>query len=101
MPSDRLAALLVFLICSKFCGIVHAGEPATLSPAKKALVGIVNERLESDWEAALKIWHFAEPGYQEQKSSQLLSKMLSDADFEIQEKVAGIPTAFILSLIHI
>jgi aminobenzoyl-glutamate utilization protein B len=98
MPSDRLAALLVFLICSKFCGIVHAGEPATLSPAKKALVGIVNERLESDWEAALKIWHFAEPGYQEQKSSQLLSKMLSDADFEIQEKVAGIPTAFITSM---
>ncbi|MDC0273899.1 amidohydrolase [Planctomycetaceae bacterium] len=98
MPSYRLAALLIFLICFNSCGIVDAGEPAILTPEKKALVGIVNQRLETDWEAALKIWNLAEPGYREEQSAHLLSQMLSDANFEIEAKVAGIPTAFIASM---
>ena len=44
---------------------------------------------------ALKIWEWAEVGYQEEKSSALLKKTLSDAEFSIQTGVAEIPTAFI------
>lgn len=77
---------------------VHAGSPDKITPEKQALVGIVNQRLESDWEAALKIWKFAEPGYQEEKSSQLLSGILKEAGFVIEEKAAGIPTAFIATM---
>ena len=44
---------------------------------------------------ALKIWEWAEVGYQEEKSSTLLKKTLSDAGFSIQTGVAEIPTAFI------
>ena len=44
---------------------------------------------------ALKIWDWAEVGYQEEKSSALLKKTLSDAGFSIQTGVAEIPTAFI------
>ena len=46
-------------------------------------------------EIAFKIWKWAELGYQEEKSSALLKKTLSDAGFSIQTNVAKIPTAFI------
>ncbi len=44
---------------------------------------------------ALQIWEYAEMGYQEEKSSTLLQKTLSDAGFTIKKGVAGIPTSFI------
>ena len=44
---------------------------------------------------AFQIWKWAELGYQEEKSSALLKKTLSDAGFTIQTDVAKIPTAFI------
>ncbi|WP_289644829.1 amidohydrolase [Maribacter aestuarii] len=44
---------------------------------------------------AQEIWNLAEMGYQEQQSSALLQKTLSDAGFSIKKGVAGIPTAFI------
>ncbi|HSG72005.1 MAG TPA: hypothetical protein VLA12_16425, partial [Planctomycetaceae bacterium] len=65
-----------------------------ISKEKQELCGIVNSRLEEDWQAALQIWNFAEPGYQETKSSALLSSMLERAGFKITKPVAGIPTAF-------
>ena len=36
-------------------------------------------------------------GYQEKKSSDLLKKILSEEDFNIESGVANIPTAFIAS----
>lgn len=44
---------------------------------------------------AQNIWELAEMGYQEEKSSALLQKTLSDEGFTIKKGVAGIPTAFI------
>lgn len=46
---------------------------------------------------AKEIWTFAEVGYQEERSSLLLQNELSNAGFEVQNGVAGIPTAFIAS----
>ncbi|WP_291868870.1 amidohydrolase [Maribacter sp.] len=46
-------------------------------------------------EIAQKIWDFAEMGYQETKSSQLLQSTLSKEGFRINKGVAEIPTAFI------
>jgi len=43
------------------------------------------------------IWEFAEVGYQEEKSAELLRNQLAEAGFEITEGVAGMPTAFIAS----
>ncbi|MEZ5289214.1 MAG: amidohydrolase [Vicinamibacterales bacterium] len=45
-------------------------------------------------EVALKIWGFAEVGYQEQQSSQLLQEQLRSAGFTVKAGVAEIPTAF-------
>jgi aminobenzoyl-glutamate utilization protein B len=46
---------------------------------------------------AHRIWEFAEVGYQEAKSSELLQETLTQAGFKIEKGVAGIPTAFIAS----
>ncbi|RAK60694.1 amidohydrolase [Phenylobacterium hankyongense] len=46
-------------------------------------------------DAALKIWGFAEVGYQEVKSSAVLQQQLKAAGFDVKSGVAGMPTAFI------
>ena len=70
----------------------------TTIPLSAQKIKIINE-LESQkttyQKIALKIWKWAELGYQEEKSSALLKKTLSDAGFTIQTDVAKIPTAFI------
>ena len=73
--------------------------PAILSPGiclaqKSVLDESIRKRETESWSAALKIWRWAEPGYQETKSSALLSGMLEEAGFKIARRVAGIPTAF-------
>ncbi len=44
-----------------------------------------------------KIWNFAEIGYQEHRSSQLLANKLEETGFDIERGVAEIPTAFVAS----
>jgi aminobenzoyl-glutamate utilization protein B len=61
---------------------------------KESLYESINRRDEASWQAAMKIWSWAEPGYQETKSSALLASMLEAAGFQVTWKVAGIPTAF-------
>ena len=68
----------------------------TINAQKK--VDDVIKKLDSQSEAygaiAQNIWDLAEMGYQEEKSSALLQKTLSDAGFNIKKGVANIPTAF-------
>lgn len=68
----------------------------TVNAQKK--VDDVIKKLDSQSEAfgaiAQNIWDLAEMGYQEEKSSALLQKTLSDAGFSIKKGVANIPTAF-------
>lgn len=61
---------------------------------REALFETLAKREEQAWNAALQIWNWAEPGYQEEKSSALLANQLEGAGFRIERKVAGIPTAF-------
>lgn len=48
-------------------------------------------------EMSLEIWNYAEVGYQEYKSSELLQNKLKAAGFAVEAGVAGIPTAFVAS----
>ena len=48
-------------------------------------------------DVAQQIWDWAEVGYLEPQSSNLLQQQLSNAGFEITTGVAGIPTAFVAS----
>lgn len=61
---------------------------------KPALFESINRRDEAVWKVARDIWSFAEPGYQETKSSAALREMLKASGFVIESKVGGIPTAF-------
>ena len=61
--------------------------PATAADPEEdrsKLAELVNARVEIDWDAAQKIWKFAEPGYQEKKSSALLVGMFRGAGFEVE-----------------
>ena len=66
----------------------------TLNGQKDKLYETIHARQATSWETAVQIWKWAEPGYQETKSSQLLMKILREEGFLIREGVAEIPTAF-------
>lgn len=50
------------------------------------------------WRRALQIWEWAEPGYQEERSSALLAEALAEAGFRLTRGVAEIPTAFVAEI---
>ena len=80
------------IFCSLICYVVV--PPDICFGQKEALYQSIAKRGDQSWEAAQKIWNWAEPGYQEFKSSALLAAMLEEAGFDVKRKVAGIPTAF-------
>ncbi|MEW4490826.1 amidohydrolase [Thalassoglobus sp. JC818] len=93
---------LSFPLCSRTAGLLLAivfslcfssGNLQSAPPRKRA-----NETVtaleEVAWTNAKQIWEWAEPGYQEVNSSELLSSWLASEGFEIERGVAGIPTAF-------
>ncbi len=65
---------------------------------KDALNDSIDARAEAAWQDALKIWEWAEPGYQESKSSALLADRLEAEGFRVERGVADIPTAFVATI---
>src|SRR5210317_1554989 len=63
--------------------------------ADSSLDSSLNKHQETFENAAMKIWNWAEVGYQEYKSAKLLKDELKANGFTIQSGVADIPTAFI------
>ena len=74
--------------------ILIGWSASSASAQKEALSHSIDQGAESYWDAALDIWNWAEPGYQETQSSLRLQTMLRDAGFLIEAGVAGAPTAF-------
>lgn len=64
---------------------------------KDALNELIAHQSDAAWDAALQIWQWAEPGYQETQSAELLAGMLEARGFHVERAVANIPTAFIAS----
>src|SRR5207302_7629150 len=64
----------------------------------EALMQSIARRGDSSWEMALKIWDYAEPGYQEKRSAALLADTLAKAGFKVERGVAKIPTAFVATI---
>ena len=66
--------------------------------AQKAdLEAAVADRADLLWDAARKIWEWAEPGYQETKSAALLASLVEGEGFDVDRGVAGMPTSFVAS----
>lgn len=64
---------------------------------KAALNDSIDYHADQAWTVALQIWEWAEPGYQELRSSKLLADKLEAAGFRVDRGVADIPTAFVAS----
>ena len=64
---------------------------------EKWLVETLESNIDPFADMAMEIWKYAEVGYQEYKSSQLLQDRLKTEGFSIETGVAGIPTAFVAS----
>ena len=64
---------------------------------KTGLEAAVASRADLLWDAARKVWDWAEPGYQETKSSALLASIVEEEGFSVERGVAGIPTSFVAS----
>ena len=68
---------------------------ATNAPAQKHVMYESLQRRDAElWNAARQIWEWAEPGYQETRSVELLTSLLRTEGFRVEQGVAGIPTAF-------
>jgi aminobenzoyl-glutamate utilization protein B len=75
------------LVSAIFAGAALGGDKDTLLKQMETRAGHYGD-------VSHQIWEFAEVGYKEQKSSELLKSELRQAGFTVQENVAGIPTAF-------
>ena len=75
-------------------GLVNRASAQTTKPEIIAQIQATKAPYE---EIALKIWGYAEVGYQETKSSALLQAQLAKEGFKVEAGVAGIPTAFVAS----
>ncbi|SOE24170.1 aminobenzoyl-glutamate utilization protein B [Spirosomataceae bacterium TFI 002] len=82
----------VYLVC--IVAIVSSSS-IVLGQGKKAILSELDKQSEMYGDKALQIWNFAEVGYKEYKSSQLLQDLLKENGFTIEVGVAGIPTAFV------
>ncbi|MEO1101017.1 MAG: amidohydrolase [Pseudomonadota bacterium] len=65
--------------------------------ADPAVLAGIDARYDQTASIATQLWDWAEVGYQETKSAELLSQTLAAEGFEIESGVADIPTAFVAS----
>tara|TARA_B100000809_G_scaffold125092_2_gene123357 strand:- start:4196 stop:5623 length:1428 start_codon:yes stop_codon:yes gene_type:complete len=63
--------------------------------AERNLEKLINNHQNQFEEVAIRIWDYAEVGYQEYKSSSLLKEQLLKEGFSIKSNIANIPTAFV------
>ena len=85
----RWSSLIVLLFWS-----AAAILPTSCLAQKDQLGQQLKQNEDAAWEMAQKIWGWAEPGYQESRSSKLLSEWVESKGFRVKRGVADIPTAF-------
>jgi aminobenzoyl-glutamate utilization protein B len=79
------------------CTLLSCVAVGVAQTSKPDVIGDINATKGTYEEIALKIWGYAEVGYQETKSSSLLQAQLTKEGFKVEAGVAGMPTAFVAS----
>ncbi|MBS1544096.1 MAG: amidohydrolase [Bacteroidetes bacterium] len=69
--------------------------PSWSQMSKQDIVKSIDAKYNVYSDKAKQIWTYAEVGFQEYKSSELLQQTLKDAGFTVTNNVAGMPTAFV------
>ncbi|MDH5805984.1 MAG: amidohydrolase, partial [Gemmatimonadota bacterium] len=72
-------------------------DTGSAQDGKQFVADFIDEHTVQFETVAQQIWNFAEVGYQEHQSSELLQEELREAGFSIESGVVGIPTAFVAS----
>ncbi len=80
-----------------FLSLLYSNTHAQFNAAEANVIQELDKKSDSYFSIAKQIWDYAEVGYQEYKSSQLLQETLKKEGFSIKAGVAEIPTAFIAS----
>ncbi|MFK7831094.1 MAG: amidohydrolase [Congregibacter sp.] len=86
---NALLTCLLVITGPMAASYVHSQQPSNLR--------WLDEHYQQTAQTARAIWEFAEVGYQENRSSELLQNQLLDAGFDVKSGVADIPTAFVAS----
>lgn len=87
-----------FALVLALCNIHRSANAVNnITDDRDQLLRKMDERAEHFGQLSRRIWEFAEVGYKEKQSSDLLKSELRAAGFQIQENVAEIPTAFVAS----
>jgi aminobenzoyl-glutamate utilization protein B len=74
--------------------LLASTAPVFAQEAAPDPLALVEAQFDRTQDTALQIWQWAELGYQEERSAELLKSQLRAAGFRIEDGVAGIPTAF-------
>lgn len=81
--------LILYLIL-----VVVFSQPAFTQKTKQDVIKSIDGKYDQYATTAKKIWDLSEVGFQETQSSALLQQLLKDAGFNVQNNIAGMPTAF-------
>jgi aminobenzoyl-glutamate utilization protein B len=93
---STLSFLLFLALC--YSGIAQKKiAPSSIDLLKDQAGLSIQSNYELYKKVALTIWNYAESGFKETKSSNLLQNTLRDNGFTIDAGVAGMPTAFVAS----
>ncbi len=69
--------------------------PVSQAETSDQIIAMVDKRQGMTADVSRKIWEWAEVGYKENQSSELLATSLEAEGFTVERGVAGIPTAFV------
>ena len=87
----KLEALTFLLIATAFISCAAADDE------KQQVISFLEMHKQRHTDLAMQLWDFAELGYMETRSSNLLKQHLASSGFEVTSGVADIPTAFVAS----
>ena len=92
----KTSPFLAFITLLLFTALLPAGSASAqdLSPWKQEVVTGVENRTKLVQEMVDSIFSFAEPGFQEFRTSQYITDILKDNGFAVEHGISGIPTAW-------
>ena len=89
---NTIYLLLSLIICIGCKSTTIAQQP---TPTKQAVIQEIDQQIDKYGAIAHQIWEYAELGFLEDKSTQLLQDLLKKEGFKITTGVAEMPTAFV------
>ena len=90
-------SLRILFSCMLILFFFHQLPAQDIDKTKAEIIKQLDKKIDHYDQVAHQIWGFAEMGYQEHKSTELLQQTLKTAGFTINAGVADMPTAFVAS----